>query len=114
MQRHPIPKTAHLPRGNLFWLAVSGLAIAQLVAFWMLCNQQVRQAEARHATVRVAQMAVADCLREIPRATLDSCSGRFSPAAAVPNNLLVAAHKQTAGAGPAPMSSPVQVSFTLR
>ena len=61
------------------WLVLATLAVAQLAAFWMLCSEQVRKAELRNATLEVQRLAVADCLRSVPRATLNSCAHRVDP-----------------------------------
>ena len=76
--RLPHP-SADISRDKLFWLIASAMVVAQLVAFWMLCSYQVRMAEARHATVTVERLAVADCLRSTAGATLSSCAARVAP-----------------------------------
>jgi hypothetical protein len=71
-------------RSRRLWIALGALALAQLVAFWLLCSQQVRKAESRSAEVQMAQTALADCLQYIPGATIASCAARLadnSPAA---------------------------------
>lgn len=73
-------------RGKPFWLVLGALAAAQLFAFWLLCNQQVRKAEARHSELQAQQMALADCLQSIG-STLASCRAR--PAAAQPQAVAV-------------------------
>jgi hypothetical protein len=78
MQRQR-PSTLSVPRDRAFWIAVSVLLVGQLIAFWMVCTQQVRVAEARHANEQLDRVAVADCLREIPGATLASCVRRVAP-----------------------------------
>ena len=72
-------KTDAIPRGKLFWPVLAVLVAGQLLAFWMLCIHQVRKAEVRDATLQVQRVAVADCLRYIPRATLNSCVTRVDP-----------------------------------
>ena len=54
---------------RLFWSALGALALAQLVAFWMVCSHQVRQAEVRDTAVAVQQMALSDCLQYVPGST---------------------------------------------
>lgn len=71
---------ARSPLARLFWGGVGMVACALLAAFWMLCVQQVRQAEVRHAAVRMQHMAVADCLQSVPRSTWASCSGSVAGA----------------------------------
>ncbi len=72
-------KTPDVSRDKLFWAIASAMVVGQLVAFWMLCSHQVRKAEVRDATAQVERMAVADCLRYIPGATLSSCAARIAP-----------------------------------
>ena len=77
MHRHR--HTASAPRDRAFWVAASVLLLGQLVAFWMLCSHQVRMAEVRHASAQVERLAVADCLRYVPNATMGSCTARMAP-----------------------------------
>lgn len=103
-----LAKSADIPREKLFWGMVSVLVVGQLVAFWMLCSHQVRKAEVRAATVQVQRVAVADCLRYIPRATLNSCAARVDPNNRPDGNVMAA------GAVRATMSSTVPVNFAYR
>ena len=94
------PRT-QLPRTRLFWAVLGALALAQLVALGLLCSHQVRKAEARQAEHTVHQLALADCLRYIPGATIATCTNRL------------AAQEASDGAlGPARAATPV--SFTFR
>ena len=70
------------PRSRMLSLALGALAIAQLFAFWMVCSQQVRRAEARSNEVMVQQMALSDCLQYIPGSTIASCSAQLEQARA--------------------------------
>lgn len=73
------PDTARaLPtmRNKIFWSLVAALALGQLVAFWMVCNEQVRRAQTREVTLQVDRVAVADCLRAMPRSTPQKCATR--------------------------------------
>jgi hypothetical protein len=74
----PLARIAAWPRDKRFWALIATLAVGQLVAFWMLCNYQVRQAQARGATVQVERMAVAACLRYGPGAIPDHCAARLA------------------------------------
>ena len=65
---------AGLSRAHLFWGLLSLLVVGQLIAFWMLCSQQVHKAAVRDATLHVQRVAISDCLRYVPGATLDSCA----------------------------------------
>ena len=75
-----IPDLSRLTRSNFFWAALGALALGQLMALWLVCSQQVRQAEARQAEVMMQQVALNDCLRQARGATLASCSSRFAEA----------------------------------
>ena len=45
MQPHILAKRAETSPGKLFWLVVVAVMLGQIVAFWMLCTDQVRKAE---------------------------------------------------------------------
>ena len=66
-----------MPRNRLFWVVLGGLALAQIVALWLLCSHQVRLAEARQTEIHVQQLALADCLQYIPGATIATCNSRI-------------------------------------
>ena len=102
-------------RDKLFWAIASAMVAGLLVAFWMLCSHQVRQAQARDATARVERQAVADCLLNTPGATLGSCvasmaPGRVAGAATVAQDRVTA----RAGATHAQMSTAMPVNFAYR
>jgi hypothetical protein len=78
MLPHLAAKSAENSHGKLFWMLIVGLMVGQFVAFWMLCAHQVRKAEVRDATLQVERIAMADCLRYIPKATLNSCASRIA------------------------------------
>ncbi|QJW83681.1 hypothetical protein HK414_05280 [Ramlibacter terrae] len=88
----PLTNATQQPRSRLFWAALGALAVAQLFAFWLLCSQQVRKAEARDTTLSVQQMAPADCLQYVPGSTVASCSQRMDVmrASAQPDDAAVA------------------------
>lgn len=79
MPSRPSSKPAAFPGHQAFWLGATVLVVGQLVAFWMLCSQQVRKAEVRNAAMQVERVALADCLRHVPNATLNSCAQRVAP-----------------------------------
>ena len=79
MPSRPSRNPAAFPRDQAFWLGAAVLVLGQLVAFWMLCSQQVRKAEVRNAAMQVERLALADCLRYVPQATLTSCAQRVAP-----------------------------------
>lgn len=96
------PQT-QMPRTRLFWAVLGALIFGQLMALWLLCSHQVRKAEARQTDVQVQQLALADCLRYIPGATIATCTRRSAEG----SNLQTA----TLGAAPAP-SGVMPVGFT--
>ncbi|MBI5275441.1 MAG: hypothetical protein HY854_03195 [Burkholderiales bacterium] len=77
----------HQPRNRLFWVIVGGVIVAQLIALWMLCNHQVSQAEVRQAQLRSQQVAMAECLRDVPGSNRASCNGRIARDNRVPVQL---------------------------
>ena len=46
-------------RGKLVWLFLGVLVIAQIIAFWMLCSEQVQNAQARHVAAQQQRSAPA-------------------------------------------------------
>jgi hypothetical protein len=102
-----LAKSAPTSPGKLFWSIIVALMLGQIAAFWMLCNYQVKKAEVRDATLKVERMAMADCLRYIPKATLNSCASRV----AAPQ-VRDAGPAMAAGAPPvASRAKPVSVAF---
>ena len=85
MQPRTLAQRADTSPGKLFWLIVAGVMLAQIVAFWILCTQQVRKAQARDAAWQVERMAMADCMRYIPKATLHGCASRIASGGASPD-----------------------------
>lgn len=79
MPSRPTRTPAVLPRDQAFWVGATVLVLGQLVAFWMLCSQQVRKAEVRNAAMQVERVALAECLRSVPHASLTSCAQRVAP-----------------------------------
>jgi hypothetical protein len=81
-----IAKAFPTTRDKIFWSLIAALALGQLVAFWMVCNEQVRRAQAREVMLQVDRVGIADCLRSTPKSTPQKCAAR--PAAE--QNLLLA------------------------
>lgn len=100
-------------REKMFWALIATLAVGQLIAIWMLCSQQVRQAQAREATVQVERMALADCLRYIPGSTPHHCAARL--ATKHDPNAVLAAGENTAHLGASISAGrTAHVNFSLR
>lgn len=114
----PSRTTARTPdvfRDKLFWAFAWAMVIGQLAAFWMLCSHQVRKAEMREASAQVERMAVADCLRYIPGATLSSCAMNIAPLDRGPAPVALAHQSllvNTAARGGS--SNPVPVNYVYR
>jgi len=106
MVPHLLAKNAEKSPGKLFWSVVVALMLGQIVAFWMLCTYQVRKAQVRDATLQVERMAVADCLRYIPKSTLNSCASRVAP-----QNRDAGPAMAAVGAPATTHAKPVKVSF---
>jgi len=68
-----------MPRHPVFWLVLAAIVATQLMAFYLVCTQQVRKAENRRAEVEVQRMAHADCLQYLAQSTIGSCSVPFIP-----------------------------------
>ena len=92
MQPQALAKRADRSPGKLFWLIVVAVMLGQIVAFWMLCTQQVRQAQARDAAWQVERTAMADCMRYIPKATLHNCASRIATSASPAKPVDLALH----------------------
>jgi hypothetical protein len=58
------------------WALIGVLVVGQLLAFWMLCRQQVSKADARHESAQLERVAMADCIQTMPKATRANCATR--------------------------------------
>ncbi|NPC54727.1 hypothetical protein [Caenimonas soli] len=105
MLPHLLAKSAQTSPGKLFWSVIVALMLGQIVAFWMLCSHQVRKAQVRDATLQVERMAMSDCLRYIPKSTLNSCASR------VVQNREPGPALAAGGAPAASPAKPVKVAF---
>ena len=97
-------------RSRWLWLLLGAVACAQLLAFWMVCSQQVRLAEVRRAEWQVQQMALSDCLEYIPGSTIASCAGSGAPA----TRATLASDTAPAVPGAAARTGAMPVSFSYR
>lgn len=107
-------KTAVTAREKMFWALIATFAVGQLIAFWMLCSHQVRQAHARAATVQGERTALADCLRYISRSTPNRCAARLAPPRHDPDAVLAASENTAHISATASVSGATQVNFSLR
>jgi bacteriorhodopsin len=69
-------RAAASQREMILWAVLGTMAAGLLVAFWMLCSDQVRKAEQRDAGLRMQRIAMTDCLRYMPQSTMSSCAGQ--------------------------------------
>lgn len=82
MRPSPEKTVVNASRERAMWAILSVLVLAQMVAFWMLCSQQVRKAEVRGVAVQAERSARIDCLRYLPDSTPATCSPRQAQQAA--------------------------------
>ena len=68
-----IDPNARSPYSKLFWAAVGVVALVQLAALYMLCSQQMRNADARASQIQMQRTAVNDCLQYQAQSTIGSC-----------------------------------------
>jgi hypothetical protein len=73
-----LDKNNFSPADKWLWAVVGVLVVGQLVAFWMLCRDQVNRAQARHASAQLARVAMADCIQTLPRTTRSDCATRVT------------------------------------
>lgn len=116
MLPHSTQATGGAPRDRLFWTALGTLAVGLLVAFWVICEHQVRKAQMRDVSLEVQRVAIADCLQYVPRATLNSCANRVDPGRREAGAVLAAGSKPppAAHAPGASMSNGAAVSISYR
>lgn len=107
--------TPAVSRDKLFWAIASLVVAGQLVAFWMVCSSQARKAEIRDVTARVQRLAVAECLRYVPGATLSSCAVGVPPLDRGAAIVVVAHQGEPANtAAPGVVGRAVPVSYAYR
>ena len=49
------------PRERAFWLVLAAVAASQLLAFYLVCTHQVREAQVRRTAAVVQHVAFTDC-----------------------------------------------------
>ena len=69
----------HMPGDRLLWPTVAALMVGQLLAIYLLCSSQVSLARDREASLQRRQLAIAQCLQTVPKATRSSCSREPTP-----------------------------------
>lgn len=73
-----LERDGHPARDRWVWALLPILAIAQIAALWMLCLNQVRNAESRHSNQVAEQRAVEECVRQNSKGSLILCADRAS------------------------------------
>ena len=73
-----LDKIAESPRESLFLAAVTVVIGALLASMYMVCNSQVRAAEAYHASLRTQRLAVLDCVNSDRRASYSACASQVA------------------------------------
>jgi hypothetical protein len=107
---------ADSPRAKLFWFVIAIVVLAQLVAIYMLCNQQVGQAHARDTAAQIQRTALADCLENVPNSTIGSCAKQVNTAGlrARAQRAALAGSQDAGESGRTAVAGAVPVSFTYR
>ncbi len=93
------------------------LVVAQLAAFWRLCESQVTKGQARDGVLRSQRVAIRDCLQTLPGASFGGCAREVAAAVGVEHDsgLLPPMPRSAMAAGARMASVPaVPVSFVLR
>lgn len=73
MQSRTSVFNAETPLSRLFWTFLATVALVQIVAFYLVCKDQVLRAQARDAGVQMQQLALVDCLQNTANSTIGSC-----------------------------------------
>ena len=71
-------KIADTPRESLFLAAMVTVVGALLSSMYFVCSSQVQSAQARHATAKVQQSAVFDCMESDRRASYATCASQVA------------------------------------
>ena len=69
--------SADTPRARLLAASLGLVALLQLAAFYTLCADQVRKANARDAGVAQQHAAVTVCLQSSPETTIGGCYAKL-------------------------------------
>ena len=115
-----IDPIADKPRAKLFWAVAGVVLLGQLVASYMLCSQQVRNADARKTAIQVQRTAINDCLQYLPNATVGGCASQVAalrPEGSLAPGISALTESRNAGvrdAGHSAWTSAVPVNFVFR
>lgn len=66
------------PRDGVFWLVLMAIISVQLLAFYSVCQQQVRKAQSRQTAAQEERVALQQCLQSGANSTIASCIRRSS------------------------------------
>lgn len=62
-----LDRTRPHPADKWLWALLGVLVVGQLMAFWLLCRDQVQKAEMRDAVVRASRQAIRAADKAIPQ-----------------------------------------------
>ena len=113
-----IDPSAQSPRSKLFWSVIAVVALVQLAALYMLCNQQVRNGKDRETALQVQRMAINECLESVPHSTIGSCArqalARNNDRPAVQDGIVSVSSNGSALDAARVMTTAMPVSFAIR
>jgi hypothetical protein len=70
------------PRDRAMWLVFAGVVASQLLAFFVVCDHQVRRAETRHSQLQVSAAQGCSTRATVPAAL--RCGSQTADASATP------------------------------
>jgi hypothetical protein len=91
MPSRPLSPTLARLRDPAFLLVLVALISVQLLAFYVVCSQQMRKAEERQSAARAERVATNHCLETLSQMTFASCSLRSNQQGAVTPQMMGAA-----------------------
>lgn len=92
-----IDKMADAPRQSLFTVAMAAVVGVLLSSMYLVCDAQVRSAQAYHVSAKAQRQALYDCLDNDPRASYAACASHVATIFQPQQNSLGAAHPLRAG-----------------
>lgn len=105
---------AQSTRTRLVWVAVAVLALIQVVVLYQLCTGQVERARARETLALEQRNALTNCLDDLNRSTISSCTRQGARAnEAGPGSLVLRDMPPRRSSAPAVMAGAVPVSYVF-
>jgi hypothetical protein len=94
MPSRPLSPTPAMLRDPAVLLVLMAVISVQLLAFYVVCSQQMQKAEERQSVARAERVATIDCLETLSQMTFASCALRSAKrqGSAVPNMMGAAGH----------------------